>query len=383
MLLVAHRKEPVLTSFQIIEAADAGVTNAELCAFYAKHWARPIALSREDFCAWQMTAAPGAGGRNRSVLAIEADQIIAAIGVTPAAFTFLGKVRAAAELTTWVVAPEARGKGVGKAILAHLQAHYDVLAGAGITGAALPLYLGAGFTFLAHFPRFFHIADWEKVQAFAAVSDLARQVTARRQANAGRVPWQSRPVAAADLASVAASLSPLGHFSRDADRLAWRHDHHVAFHYEAFAVADPARKGSGAGVVLRQDVVESVPILHVIDLFGRLGHVPAALGFIEHEARQRGAAFVDISLTAGPLVAQLRARGWTSAVDDPLIELPSLFYPVELRRPPTTSMVIWGRHSPERLYDFSRLHVTRADMDLDRPTLSWYQQHASGTKGGN
>ena len=116
-------------------------------------------------------------------------------------------------------------------------------------------------------------------------------------------------------------------------------------------------------------------------MFGEPAHIDAAIAFIENEAARRGTAFVDISLTAGPLIAQLRARGWSSAIDDPLIEMPSLFHPVELRRPPTTSMVIWGREKRAQLYDFSRLHITRADMDLDRPTLHWYENGQNCNQG--
>jgi len=53
------------------------VANADICAFYATHWQRPIALSRRDFVQWQMCAAPDALGRNRPVVALEGDQIIA------------------------------------------------------------------------------------------------------------------------------------------------------------------------------------------------------------------------------------------------------------------------------------------------------------------
>ncbi|NJS38701.1 MAG: GNAT family N-acetyltransferase [Rhodobacteraceae bacterium] len=364
-----------MTQPRIIEADAAGVSNADICAFYATHWARPIALSRPDFLHWQMNAAPGAKGSNHSVVALEGDRIIAVMGVTPATFRHLRQDCAGAELTTWVVAPDARGKGVGKAILQHLQGRYAILTGAGITGAALPLYLGAGFTHLAQMPRFFFIADFAKAQAFANIPDPAQAVTARRQSQAVPQLWRAVAVPAAALAPAAASLSPCGHFRRDAARLAWRHDSHAAFRYEAFTVRDPGQTGNGSGVVLREDTVQQTPILHVIDLFGPPRHLRAALAFIEDEARRRGAAFVDISLTAGPLIAHLRARGWSSAVDDPLIELPSLFYPVELRRPPTTSLILWGGDTQQRLYDFSRLHITRADMDLDRPTLAWYDQH--------
>jgi hypothetical protein len=269
---------------------------------------------------------------------------------------------------------------VGKRILAYLQDQYDVLAGGGITGAALPLYLGAGFTFLAHIPRFFYVADFNKIQVFTEVSEAERRVQMQRQSKAEDLRWKAESVPAAALI-FAGNLSGYGHFCRSSERLAWRHDHHPAFKYEAFLVHDESSGGPGAGVILREDCVEQTKILHVIDLFGEPAHIGAAIAFIENEAARRGTAFVDISLTAGPLIAQLRARGWSSAIDDPLIEMPSLFHPVELRRPPTTSMVIWGREKRAQLYDFSRLHITRADMDLDRPTLHWYENGQNCNQG--
>ena len=60
-------------------------------------------------------------------------------------------------------------------------------------------------------------------------------------------------------------------------------------------------------------------------------------------------------------------------MDDPLVGLPSLFHPVELRIPPTTSLVIWAAEDRARLYDFSQLHLTKADLDLDRPTLAYLE----------
>lgn len=360
-------------AIRITSVAEASLSNAAIRAFYAKHWARSIALSREDFAFWQFNKAPGADGRNHSMVALMGDEIIAVMGVTPAVFLFDGHERRGAELTTWVVAPEARGRGVGHDMLSALQTRFDLLTGSSISAAAVPLYLAAGFTFFAHIPRYFYISDFETLPRFAAASDSALRVSARRQAAAVPLEWCATPVSAAALAPEAGALFAFGHFARDAKRLAWRYDDHPAFCYEAFSVHGAGNSGTGAGVILRADRVENTPILHLIDVFGDPEDVPAALAFIEAEARNRGAAFVDISLTSGPVSALLRTRGWSSAVDDPLVELPSLFYPVELRRPATTSMAIWAREGGEHLYDMSRLHVTRGDMDLDRPTLAWYE----------
>ncbi len=348
-----------------------GISTSDIAAFYRDHWARPIALSLSGFADWQFCAAPEAEGRNHCVTAVLGDRILGVMGVTPALFRAgVARLRGA-ELTTWIIAPEARGQGIGQRILAHLKVGYDVLLGAGITAAALPLYLGADFAHLAHVPRFFHVADEEGLQRFAQPAAAALALVRARQARALPRLYSATACAAADLAPLAEGLSAL---RRDAPGLDWRFDRHPVFRHHCFRVTDAQAPGRGAGVILRADRAADTPILHVLDLFGDPADLPAAIAFAEDQARQRGAAFVDITVTSGLLAGHLRARGWSSAVDDPLIELPSLFHPVELRRPPTTSLVVWAREGREALYDLSRLHVTKADLDLDRPTLAYLTQ---------
>jgi len=220
---------------------------------------------------------------------------------------------------------------------------------------------------LAHIPRFFHIADFASIGRFVDCPEAALDLTRARQGRAVPCDWRAQPCAAADLADMAQGQSQI---LRDVARMAWRHDRHPVFRYEAFAVQDA---GTGAGVILRQDRAAETPILHLVDLFGDAADLPAAVAFVEVEAARRGVAFVDFTATSGALGGLIRARGWSSAVDDPLVALPSLFHPVELRIPPTTSLVIWAAEDRARLYDFSQLHPTKADLDLDRPTLAYLE----------
>ena len=351
-----------------------GVNTSDLALFYSLHWARPICLGREDFAAWQMCGAPESQGLNASVVAVRGGQLLAAMGVTPATFNLDGTALAGAELTTWIVLPGARGLGIGQRMLAHLQTQYDILAGAGISAAALPLYLGVGFAFLAQVPRFFHIADFQKVRAFVDAPDAAFRLTTKRQQAGPFRQWQATPCSSAALAPQAAiGAMSQAFFRRDALGLAWRYDQHPTFRYEAFSLRSRDTAGHGMGVVLREDMAVNTPILHLVDLFGDARDAAAALSFVEAKAVRRGAAFVDFSATAGALTALVRARGWSSAVDDPLVELPSLFHPVEMRRPTTTSLVLWSREGRARLFDFGRLHLTKGDLDLDRPTISFLE----------
>lgn len=153
-----------------------------------------------------MNAPPGAEGHNHSVIALEGDRIIAIMGTTPAPFVPQRATYKRAALTSWVVTSEARGKGIGKGILDYFQQRYQVLTAASISAAGLPPFLGAGFTFLAHIPRFFYVADFDKAQTFATMTDRAQRLTARRQTAPEAQRWQAKPVPAAELAIAAAAL---------------------------------------------------------------------------------------------------------------------------------------------------------------------------------
>lgn len=368
--------EPSSHDIVIATATEAGVSNAEICAFYAKYWTRPIALTREDFVRWQFSTAPGADGQNHSVVAVSDGALIAVLGATPRSFETGNGIMNAAELTTWIVAPEAQGRGVGARILGFLQERYDVLTGAGITEQALPVYLKAEFTFLAHIPRFFFVSGFSKLSTFASPHPAALATVERRQNMAESIDFHAKQCSAAALGEVHVSASAtVAQSQRSSAYLQWRYDSHPVFTYESFLVSEGGSDAPHVGVVIRQDDVGGVPFLHLVDVVGEPAGYTAAVAFLEAEAVKRGCAFVDASATCRHLNLAFRARGWNSAVDDPLIALPSLFYPVEFRKPPTTSVIFWSRSDKSSLYDFSGLHITKGDLDLDRPTLDFYQKH--------
>ena len=280
-----------------------------------------------------------------------------------------------AELTTWVTQESARGMGLGSRILTHLQARFEVLAGAGITKAALSLYLAAGFTFRAHLPRFLHVSDFAGARAFAEVSPQAEKLTRHRQSRAEKVSFSAVESPAEALAPLQAAFQPsAAMFSRDNANLRWRYDNHPVFTYRAWRICDAAQPGAGMAVILRDDRVRETGILHVVDMFGDMRHASAALAFIETRA-QETAAFADVTATHAGLCGALRHRGWSSVVDDSFLQLPSLFYPVELRHPPSTSVCFWSRDRQAELYGFSDLHFSKGDLDIDRPTTAYLEAH--------
>ncbi|WP_165798848.1 GNAT family N-acetyltransferase [Shimia abyssi] len=355
-------------------ACELGVSNQDIAAFYAVQWARPIALGRTDYLQWQFNDAPTSEAGNHSVVALDGTEIIAVMGATPRDFCVGETCKKGAELTTWIVSPKAQGRGVGGKMLRYFQSRYEVLSGAGITNQALPLYLKAEFTFLAHIPRFFYVSDFERIARFTDPHSAALSIVQRRQQMGAALTQQGQACAAFDLPGRVGQPTPDAiQWNRDAAYMQWRYDEHPVFTYEAFAI--DANASNACGVVMRQDEVDGIPFLHVVDFSGPPSGYAAAGAFLEAEATRRGCAFVDISATHHSLIANLRARGWNSAVDDPLIELPSLFYPVELRRPPTTSLVFWARDDRSSLYDFGQQFYSKGDLDLDRPTLAFYEKH--------
>lgn len=362
-------------SLIISTVAETGLNDNDLCSFYSRYWERPIALEREDFVNWQFSMAPQARGENNTVVALIGDEIIAAMGTIPRPFYSNGKFSKAAELTTWVVAPEARGQGVGTKILKFLQGRYQFLSGAGITTQALPVYLKCEFTFLAHIPRFFFISRFDLLDTFAQPSASAVALVKNRQKMGENIKFYAYPCSASSICKQLEENAS-AQSMRNSDYLKWRYDQHPVFNYEAYEVVNTTRNISKTGVIVRQDNVNGVPFLHLIDIFGCQSTYPFAVAFLEAEATRRGCAFVDASCTSDRLMLAFRARGWNSVIDDPLIEMPGLFHPIEFRRPPTTSLVFWSKDNKDKTYEFGGLHFTKGDLDLDRPTLDFYhKQH--------
>ena len=356
-------------------AYEFGIGNREICQFYQKNWTRPIALSRMDFLAWQMNSAPEANQNNHSVVAIEGGELLGVMGCTPMPFAVNSKALHGAALTTWVVSNKARGKGLGKLMLDYLKNSYDFLAGAGITKSALSHYLRAEFSFLAHIPRFFFITDFESSQKFTKISETAQKITQNRQENIEQKEFISEAVTAFQLGGLIKRNQPQLCFERNPAQLKWRYDNHPCFSYEAFTIKDKITPGDGAGTVIRQDTVENIPFIHIIELFGDPIDFQATFSFLEDIAKKRRAAFIDISVTSSEILDILRLRNWSSVIDDPFIQMPSLFYPIELRTPPTSSLVIWAKNRKNIISNFSKLYFSKGDLDLDRPTLDYYARN--------
>lgn len=363
-------------------AATLGVASEAVAAFYAANWPRPIALALPSFYRWQFVDPPENGGQDLNCVAVRGEsEILGVMGLNRRSFWLDGaRVEGGAELTTWVVAKAARGLGVGRGIMASLQASHALMVGFGISEAAMPIYTQAGFRHLRYIPRYFRIFDMDAVRAHVRTEPFGERL-ATRWPSGPRPAFDAEPAGPEALGACEPAMrSRTNLYTRDGASLAWRYGRHPVYSYECHVVRAREGGGSGVAIVLRREeapLAGGLRFLHVVDCFGDDRDMPAAVAFAEEAARAHGAAFVDVYCAATALARHFLAAGWFSTNDDYFFQLSHLFYPPEFRTPQTTSAVFWAREGAwmSGLLDLGRIHFAKGDLDLDRPTLAYYDAH--------
>jgi GNAT superfamily N-acetyltransferase len=356
-------------------AHSLGVDSLAVADFYRDNWTRPIALSLPRFYTWQFVAPPENDGLDWNCVAVRDGAILGVMGLNRRTFLLGGQPRRGAELTTWVVSEAARGLGVGKGIMQSLQATYEYLVGFGISEMAMPIYTSYGFRRLGQIPRYFRILDEATVAPFAKIDQLGSRLAVQWKSGTGRA-YKAEKADAGVLGEIGAAAAMNANlYIRDAASLAWRYENHPVFAYELYRVQDASQPGAGVAVVLRNDTTGGMKFVHVVDIFGDRADLDAAVSFIDAYAREAGAAFADVNTSHSATAGHFLAAGWFSTNDDYFFQLSHLFYPFELRQPQTTSAVIWSREDRARAFDFGRLMLTKGDLDLDRPTIAYYEAH--------
>lgn len=357
-------------------ACDLGVPSEAIVAFYKANWGRPIALAIASFYGWQFLQAPANEGRDLNCVAVRGDsELVGVMGLNRRPFWLGGRlVHDGVELTTWVVSETARGLGVGRGIMTSLQATYAQMIGFGISHAAMPIYTSSKFRHLWHIPRYFRILDLEKVRPHAKIDPVGeRLVTAWARSDA--VAFEAEQVDAPVLGQCDAAMRQrFNYYTRDSASLGWRYRDHPVYQYQCYLVHGKDG-GTGAAVICRLDETAEIRFMHVVDCFGDDADMPAAVAFVEEQAQAHGAAFIDLYCGATAIARHFLAAGWFSTNDDYFFQLSHLFYPPEFRPTQTTSAVLWSREGVSELADFGRLYLAKGDLDLDRPTLAYYEAH--------
>lgn len=362
-------------SYTVGSASELGVKVDSIAAFYDAHWNRKIALSLPSFYRWQLLDPPASEGTDHCCVAVDRDgAILGVMAANPHRFMLSGKSRHAAEMSTWVVSKEARGRGVGQAIMRWLQSRYDVLLGAGISTMAVPLYMLAGYRYIRHIPRYVQIYRTPP-DDFLRLTESGRRMLQQPRPPRGTSSLGAKvtPIGLADLADFAEwVLRPFNHFVRDRANLVWRYGRHPVFTYDSFSVTAPTGR---AAVGLRLDKIGGTKIAHIVELFGEEGVLSAAVAFIDDYCREHNVSLADFTGTLGAICSRFLDAGWYSTLDDADVQVVHLFYPVEFRSPPTTSLMLWSRDDMTDLLNYEKLYFTKGDLDLDRPTVSYYEQH--------
>jgi hypothetical protein len=366
------------------DVKELNVRSEQVCSFYGQHWKRKIALSRDSFYKWQFTGSPSDAGDDHCMIAIasETHEILGVMGLNRRVFLLDGEPMNAAELTSWIVDENQVGKGIGAGILEAIQAKYDVLVGMGISEMALPIYMHHGFRYIAAIPRFIKVLNFEAIVPYAQYSSWVPKLTTYWASRGDGVPFHVDAVTEETLREIDAEAQRTFHyFSRDLPDLQWRYLHHPLFHYKPFIVSSKSR-GEGVLVCLREETsVLPLRMLHVLDVFGDERDIPAALSFIHRYGVERDFHVVDFYCTSTRVTRHLIGAGWFSVNDDTCFQFPHLFHPLELRIPPTTSLIYWSRTRFSELADLSKLYITKQDCDLDRPTLETYDRLGDAPEG--
>jgi len=353
--------------------SDLGVESDLVRRFYSENWARKIALSDKSFYEWQFVKAPDNFGEDHCVIAYDdqKERVLGVMGLNERTFLLNGQQKRGAELTTWIVSGEAQGTGVGAKILQYIQSNFEILIGMGISDMALPVYMRSGFRYLSRIPRFVKVLNFEKLNDHSIHSNLGAKL-ARRWSVESPVNYIIVDIDEEKYSGVLDSIkTKYNFFSRNSAHRKWRYEDHPNFNYKQFLIKTLNGKNDDLAYlsIREEDSLDEFKIIHVMDLFGSDDAIESAVNFLNNYAIKNCYDVIDFYCTSSNVYRFMLSDGWFSTSDDNCFQFPHLFHPVEMRTPPTTSLIYWSRNNLKDLADISKLYITKQDADLDRPTM--------------
>ena len=356
-------------SVEVGAASDLGVAGEEIRQFWRRHWQRIVALTLPEFYDWQFLNAPSNLGKDTTRVATLGSRLVGVLGVTEHPFILDGKKLSCAELTTWIIDPDMKGHGIGLRMIRDVMAHYQALIGSGISDSALKIYMQSGVNYMRLMPRLFRIYNVDAVRPYAKITPFGEKLALIRAAAPRDSALKINSVPAADLGDLAEeTLSGKNHALRDAAHLGWRYDQHPKYRYEAYRINDRC------GIVLRRDTILGMNFAHVLDVFSPDNARMDVTAFIDEFARTNALAAVDFYCTSSEITASFLAAGWFSTIDDKMFQLANLFYPPEFLDTQTTSIICWADGKRERIGNYSKLYMTKGDVDMDRPPMRYLEE---------
>jgi len=341
--------------------------------FYADNWKRKIALSDKKFYEWQFVDTPNSDKNDHCAIAYddEKKEILGVMGLNKRVFYIDNSSYNGAELTTWIVSEHVVGLGLGAKILGFIQERFEVLIGMGISDMALPIYMRSGFRYVKSIPRFVKVINFDPLKSHSLYTNLAVKLI-KKWANNNTNQFFVREVSVNEYDEVFKfTKERVNLFARDNSHRIWRYDNHPYFQYKQYLIGSLSDNLSQKSfVAFREEAtLTDFKILHIMDLFGEESSIPSAISFIESYAKDHGFDVIDFYCTASSVYRFMLSSGWFSINDDLCFQFPHLFHPIEMRTPPTTSLIYWAKNNLSEMADLSKLYVTKQDADLDRPTL--------------
>lgn len=341
--------------------------------FYADNWSRKIALTDEKFYEWQFINSPNNEESDYCVVAYDDNkkEVLGVMGLNKREFYLCGKSYKGAELTTWIVKTSVSGLGLGSRILKFIQENFEVLIGMGISDIAIPIYMKSGFRYVKAIPRFVKVINFDVIESYSQHTKLAEKLI-EKWSILKPYEFYSKKVSINEYDELfQKARKRINLFSRDNSHRIWRYEKHPYFQYRQYLIGKSKdKKSQKVFVAFREESsLKDFKILHIMDLFGEESLIPFAIAFIENYAKANRFDVIDFYCTASSIYRFMLNSGWFSINDDLCFQFPHLFHPIEMRTPPTTSLIYWSKNNLHEIADFSRLYITKQDADLDRPTL--------------
>jgi hypothetical protein len=359
-----------MENYLVTEATN--IDSESICNYIDRTWKRKIALSIVDFFDWQFKYYPGGNGINRSLVVIDkkTSDIYGFMGLNPRRFILNGNVLNGAELTTWEISEEMRGKSIGTQMQKYLVNNYEVLFGMGITEAALNVYKKMGYKYIRSIPRFYKIFNLERTKAISKITTLGEKLQKRIKI---KIESKHDVEEFNNTSTYRNNYKNLNCFSRSLSDIEWRYINHPFFKYKIYIVNPNSEKE--VFVILRVEEHEAICVCHIVDYYGYEGGFLDALNFIDYHCINNNVDFADFYCFSSNITRHFWYNGWFSLLNDLEVTIPHLFNPIELKNPPTTSLIMYSSNHLIQLCDINRLYITKGDCDLDRPTIFYLQQN--------
>ena len=348
---------------EVGSASELNINSSSITLFYQSNWARKIALSNKRFYEWQFSHTPNKGG-DQCCLALKDGEIIAVMGLTERTFFLDGKKEKGVELTTWIVEEGSRNLGLGPKMIDYLKSKYSVMFGMGISEQALPVYLRMGFKYLKSIPRFVRVLNYEAVRKFGYSTPLLKKLSRVEVGNEKYTVLDISKNIVDEIFNRFAKDNNL--FLRDYDWINWRYIDHPSFSYNVKIIENEEHRK--CLVVYRIDILDELKIMHCVDLLGDKNACLSTISFLEDEGKNLGVDIIDFYSTNSEVNSFFIYKNWLSVLDCDFFDFPHLFHPIELRRPSTTSLIMWSKETSS-LYNVGKLYITKQDCDFDRPVM--------------